>query len=304
MPSIVYDCLCAVITRYDSNQAAVAKKEREMQRELASINNQLDTLSRSINENAEQTRFALGTVQEKMEQDLEKEKLALKDLIAKTQGRIKNVAQRVDRDAEQLLRQDQALEELMKAVKHNKDNQERAMTRLEDSLGSAQEELAKQTAAVSKAVDVSELQQQAEEKAKEEGKEAPFTDLRGLLSWVYTKPVERMDAHAISTRQKLLKLETTLQEQVNESIAGIQAQMAELQEATTVKNQAVMEQLEEVSGKQQSHLDQAAASVRGIESFLEEEKNLVSKIKDQGTPSPGKSVVVLHQRLKAMDALS
>ena len=77
-----------------------------MQRELASINNQLDTSSRSINENAEQTRFALGTVQEKMEQDLEKEKLALKDLIAKTQGRIKNVAQRVDRDAEQLLRQD------------------------------------------------------------------------------------------------------------------------------------------------------------------------------------------------------
>lgn len=157
---------------------------------------------------------------------------------------------------------------------------------------------------MSKAVDVSELQKQAEEKAKAEGKEAPFTDLRGLLSWVYTKPVERMDAHAISTRQKLLKLETTLQEQVDESIAGIRAQMDELQEATTAKNQAVMEQLEEVSGKQQTHLDQAAASVRGIESFLEEEKNLVSKIKDQGTPSPGKSVVVLHQKLKAMDALS
>lgn len=275
-----------------------------MQRELASINNQLDASNRSINENAEQTRFALGAVQEKMEQALEKEKLALKELIAKSQGRIKNVTQRLDRDAEQLLRQEQALDELMQAVKLNKAGQERAMTRLEDSLGSAHEQLTKQTAAVAKAVDVGELQRHAEEKARAEGKEAPFTDLRGLLAWVYTKPGERLDAHAVSTRQKLLKLETTLQEQLEESIAGVRVQLGELQEAATAQNQAVAEQLEEVGGKQQTHLEQAAETVRGIQSFLDQEKNLVSTIKDQGTPSPGKSVVILHQKLKSMDAVS
>lgn len=119
MPKIVYDCLTTIISRVDIHVGSTGKFKKDMMREIKNLSDQIEETGLSIQHTADKMKLTLDEDRKLTQEMIDKEAAKTKKQLGSFDGRVNNLRTRVDKDADQMLRQDNQMTDMSVLIRGN-----------------------------------------------------------------------------------------------------------------------------------------------------------------------------------------